>query len=152
MFVSWRYSPIFWPKFIARRRPEDGGSKHLWNDGKLILDYMVQYPRRQSPSYSPSGTWNLTKFIVIFSVPLGMLLWETAFNKPRIVPSVSFITSYLESSIGRKCKCTFDRSVLYKTQSDVCLFWCVFVCLYRGLEVLSIAARWNNIFHKCYYH
>jgi hypothetical protein len=33
--------------------PDDGGSKVLWNDGKLLPDYTALQPRRQSPSYSP---------------------------------------------------------------------------------------------------
>jgi hypothetical protein len=33
-------------------RPEDGGSKHLWNEGKLLPYCMVQQPRRQPSSYS----------------------------------------------------------------------------------------------------
>jgi hypothetical protein len=28
-----------------------GGSKHLWNVGQLLPDYMVQHPRRKSSSY-----------------------------------------------------------------------------------------------------
>jgi hypothetical protein len=31
-------------------RPDDGGSKHLWNVGKLIPDYTAQQPTRQSSS------------------------------------------------------------------------------------------------------
>jgi hypothetical protein len=34
-------------------RPDDAGSKHLWNVRKLLPDYMVQNPRRQPSSYSP---------------------------------------------------------------------------------------------------
>jgi hypothetical protein len=30
-----------------------GGSKHLWNDGKLLPDYTAQQPSRQPCSYSP---------------------------------------------------------------------------------------------------
>jgi hypothetical protein len=29
-------------------RPDDGGSKHLWSVGKLLLDYTAQHPRRQA--------------------------------------------------------------------------------------------------------
>jgi hypothetical protein len=32
--------------------PSYGGSKHLWNTGKLLLGYTVQYPRRQSSSHT----------------------------------------------------------------------------------------------------
>jgi hypothetical protein len=31
-------------------RPDDGGSKHLWNAGLLPRDHMVKYPRRLSSS------------------------------------------------------------------------------------------------------
>jgi hypothetical protein len=33
-------------------RPDDGGSKLLWNVGHLLPDFTVQHPRRQSSSYS----------------------------------------------------------------------------------------------------
>jgi hypothetical protein len=32
---------------------DDGGSKHLWNVGKLLPDYTAQQPGRQPSSYSP---------------------------------------------------------------------------------------------------
>jgi hypothetical protein len=31
--------------------PDDGGSKDLWNVGKILPDYMAQQPRRQPSSY-----------------------------------------------------------------------------------------------------
>jgi hypothetical protein len=34
----------------ATHRPSDGGSKHLWNVGKPLPDYMAQQPRRQPSS------------------------------------------------------------------------------------------------------
>jgi hypothetical protein len=34
-------------------RPDDGGSKYLWNVGKLLPDYTPLQPRRQPSSYSP---------------------------------------------------------------------------------------------------
>jgi hypothetical protein len=35
-------------------RPDDGGSKHLRNAGKLLLpDYTALQPKRQPSSYSP---------------------------------------------------------------------------------------------------
>jgi hypothetical protein len=30
--------------------PDDEGSKHLWNGGKLVPDYKAQQPRRQPSS------------------------------------------------------------------------------------------------------
>jgi hypothetical protein len=43
--------------------PEDGGSKHLWNVSQFLPDHTVQYPSRQSSSYSPlweteTSTWS----------------------------------------------------------------------------------------------
>jgi hypothetical protein len=38
-------------------RPDDGGSKDLWNDGKLLPDYTALQPRRQ-----PSSSYNLLEF------------------------------------------------------------------------------------------
>jgi hypothetical protein len=35
---------------IAAHRPDDGGSKDLWNVGKLLPDYTVLRPRRQQSS------------------------------------------------------------------------------------------------------
>jgi hypothetical protein len=34
-------------------RLDEGGSKLLWNIGKLLPDFTVQHPRKQSPSYPP---------------------------------------------------------------------------------------------------
>jgi hypothetical protein len=31
----------------TKHRPDDGGSKHLWNVDKLLPDYTVQQPRRR---------------------------------------------------------------------------------------------------------
>jgi hypothetical protein len=31
---------------MCENRPDDGGSKHLWNVGLVLRDYTAQYPRR----------------------------------------------------------------------------------------------------------
>jgi hypothetical protein len=41
-------------RFSGACCPDDGGRKHLCNVGKLLPYYMVQQPRRQPSSYSPS--------------------------------------------------------------------------------------------------
>jgi hypothetical protein len=38
--------------YCLHHQGNDGGSKHLWNIGKFLWDYMAQHPRRQSSSYS----------------------------------------------------------------------------------------------------
>jgi hypothetical protein len=40
------------PRMRLTYRPDDGGSKDLWNVGKLLLDHMALQPRRQ-----PSSTY-----------------------------------------------------------------------------------------------
>jgi hypothetical protein len=43
---------VFWV-VAPMSRPDDGGSKDLWNVGKLLPDYTVLQPRRQQSAYSP---------------------------------------------------------------------------------------------------
>jgi hypothetical protein len=42
------------PCCLQPHRPDDGGSKDLWNVGKLLPDYTALQPRRQPSSNSPS--------------------------------------------------------------------------------------------------
>jgi hypothetical protein len=48
--VSMKIS-VFW--VVAPHRPDDGGSKDLWNVVKLLPDYTVLQPRRQQSSVLP---------------------------------------------------------------------------------------------------
>jgi hypothetical protein len=64
--------------FIIRvMGPDDSGSKHHWNIGKLLPDYMVQQPRRQLSSYSllwePEISPNLK--LHVLKVEPTVLLW-----------------------------------------------------------------------------
>jgi hypothetical protein len=56
-------------------RPDDGGSKVLWNVGKLLPDYTALQPRRQPSSYSPPSEPQ-----ILLSKPLwggySSLRWE----------------------------------------------------------------------------
>jgi hypothetical protein len=38
---------------LHHHRPDDGGSKDLWNVSKLLPDYTALQPKRQPSSYSP---------------------------------------------------------------------------------------------------
>jgi hypothetical protein len=64
---------VFWVVALMNDRPDNGGSKDLWNVGKLLPDYTALQPRRQQSSYSPP--WepqillNELEF-VYFSAPL----------------------------------------------------------------------------------
>jgi hypothetical protein len=40
-------------EWVSIHRPDDGGSKDLWNDGKRLPYYTALQPRRQPSSYSP---------------------------------------------------------------------------------------------------
>jgi hypothetical protein len=59
-----------------RDRPDDGGSKDLWNVGKLLPDYTALQPRRQPSSYSPP--WEpqilLKHFLYYFLLPSQYIL------------------------------------------------------------------------------
>jgi hypothetical protein len=51
--VSWKLTDVSEVLTANQSDPIDDCSKHLWNVGQLPLDYMAQYARRLSPSYSP---------------------------------------------------------------------------------------------------
>jgi hypothetical protein len=56
----------FWvlaPCSLVDDCPDDGGSKHLRNVGKLLLDYMVQQPRRQ-PSTMITSSFQTFLFLI----------------------------------------------------------------------------------------
>jgi hypothetical protein len=58
---------VFWD--VAHGdRPDDGGSKGLWNVGKLLPDYTAQQPRRQLSSYSPPWEPEISLVLLFFSV------------------------------------------------------------------------------------
>jgi hypothetical protein len=50
MAVFWVVTPY---SMAEAHRHDDGGRKHLWNDGKLLLDYMAQQPGWKPSLYSP---------------------------------------------------------------------------------------------------
>jgi hypothetical protein len=52
----WREDWVIRRLELEEIRPDNGGSKYLWNVDKLLPDYMVLQPRRQ-----PSSRWR--KFI-----------------------------------------------------------------------------------------
>jgi hypothetical protein len=67
--VSWVVAPCS----QGDHRPDDGGSKYLWDVGKRLPDYMALQPRRQQSSYSQS--WEpqiLLKFKIISWIHLSI--------------------------------------------------------------------------------
>jgi hypothetical protein len=69
-------------------RPDDGGSKDLWNVGKLLPDYTALQPRRQQSSYSPP--WEP-------QILLWLTYWYTVFVS--LIICVSLFVSFLLSSL-----------------------------------------------------
>jgi hypothetical protein len=55
-------------------RPDDAGSKYLWNVGELVLDYTALQPRRQPSSYSPP--WEPQILQLLFLTPNFRLHWN----------------------------------------------------------------------------
>jgi hypothetical protein len=54
------------PRARLTHRPDDGGSKDLWNIGKLLSDYMAQYPRRVTFIPAAVRTRNRTYLVLEF--------------------------------------------------------------------------------------
>jgi hypothetical protein len=71
--------------YCLHHRPDDGGeggSKHLWNVGKLLSDYTAQQPRRQPSSFSQPyyileyKIRNASRFEVLTALKMSILvLW-----------------------------------------------------------------------------
>jgi hypothetical protein len=67
---------------VRFRCPDDGGSKHLWNVGKLLPDYTAQQPRRQA-------IFNAFLFVVKYNLRIGPLKdWKDGLVKK--IPEFGF--------------------------------------------------------------
>jgi hypothetical protein len=53
-------------KWLSSHRPDDGGSKHLWNIGKLLPDYTAQQPTKRPSSYSPPWESQISRTLTLF--------------------------------------------------------------------------------------
>jgi hypothetical protein len=62
------------PRVRLTHGPDDGGSKYLWNVGKLLPDCTAQHPRRQSSS---SGQWSIASYCRLIS--------DVIYNKMYII-------------------------------------------------------------------
>jgi hypothetical protein len=83
------FKPI--PHVQLTHRLDDGGSKDLWNTGKLLPDYTALQPRRQPSLYSPP--W---KFQILPSVNFRML----QFHMMNSGSSVSTVSDYTLDNQG----------------------------------------------------
>jgi hypothetical protein len=84
--------------FNKANRPDDAGSKHLWNVCQLLRDYTAQYPRRLSSSYSPplEPEISLQIWITLFKlVRRKSLMWRRRYKKVRFIKE-----SHLSGQVG----------------------------------------------------
>jgi hypothetical protein len=51
---AWRWQSSGMLRRVGDHRPDDGGSKHLWNISQFLPNYTTQHPKRQSFSYLSS--------------------------------------------------------------------------------------------------
>jgi hypothetical protein len=102
MAVSWLVAPCSLVEVYQRfrdDRPDYGGSKYLWNVGKLLLDYTALQPRRHLSS-------NLS---LVHNDPIVQLRWSNFFlpsgprrvflsdpraNKPLLAPLWKLIAKW----------------------------------------------------------
>jgi hypothetical protein len=71
MTVFWDVAPCSLVEVCRRfrgscslHRPDNGGTTHIWNDGKLLPDYTPQHYRRQvNFILAAVRTWNLTDML-----------------------------------------------------------------------------------------
>jgi hypothetical protein len=61
----------------VNHRPDDGGSKILWNIGKLTPDYTAQQPRRQPSSYSSPWEPEISQGMGWFCQAYGSDKWRS---------------------------------------------------------------------------
>jgi hypothetical protein len=54
--------------WVVTHRPDDGGSKDLWNVGKLLPDYTALQPRRKPSSYSPPWEPQILLIQLLFNI------------------------------------------------------------------------------------
>jgi hypothetical protein len=59
-----QYIAVFWVFASCNLvdRPDDGGSKYLWNADKRLPDYTAQQPRKQPSTYSPPWEPEISPF------------------------------------------------------------------------------------------
>jgi hypothetical protein len=72
---------VFWIEAPCSR-PDDGGSKYLWNVGKLLPGYKTQQPRRQPSSYSPPWEPQILLSRIWFSQVIKSVKWWVAAGHP----------------------------------------------------------------------
>jgi hypothetical protein len=60
---------------VVSHHPDDGGSKHLWNVGKLQTDYTAQHPRRQPSSYSSPWEPEISLWGCVCKLSDNRILW-----------------------------------------------------------------------------
>jgi hypothetical protein len=102
-------------------RPDNGGSKHLWNVGKLLPDYTTQHSRRQSsskralsaPPQSGRSIYlrhlTLNKYELRIWHYVTLFLYKLYYNRPLHTK-----TKYLLTAIRPFIKVTIRPILMYK--------------------------------------
>jgi hypothetical protein len=98
---------------------DDGGSKHLWNVGKLLPDYTAQQPRRQPSSYSPPWEFkNPTTFFrtIVLKYPTKCLRATRISQWHGHLLNVPWVTPRSDNTLARwqtdYCVRTYSTHVL----------------------------------------
>jgi hypothetical protein len=106
---------VFWDD-----RPDDGGSNHLWNVGKLLPDYTAQHPRRQS-IFLPATTWYL------IPSPAAMMR--------KVDPARGYI----------QIVHAYSRWQCRRTKCQPCNAGVSWTCEASGAGVLNLVQTWGHI-------
>jgi hypothetical protein len=95
MAVFWVVAPCSLVKFtevsevlaasIFRAISDDGGSKDLSNDGKLLPDYTALQPRRQPSSYSPPLEPQILLSLVMSFISFAFIQFSYFIKRGRFI-------------------------------------------------------------------
>jgi hypothetical protein len=140
--------------------PDDGGSKYLWNTGKLIPDYTAQHPRGQSSSDSLCWDFRFSRRRVWRAITLTMeavSTSETPVNfyqpTPCNIPEASRLRMHLVAEPNKTALDGKVRSVHHflpqfceprrhrRLIPDVCMLWVTYQRLLAGPR--SKGHLWN---------
>jgi hypothetical protein len=125
-FLYLKTIPRMWPT----HRPDDGGSKDLWNAGKLLPYYMALQPRRQPSSIKNS---NHIRNIVTF---LRYSIFEQRNFWPTDVSNVSEQKSMTDKlSLGNILHLLAQQCFWEQIKCSGPLFTIIYILLYPVLEV-----------------
>jgi hypothetical protein len=132
-------------RLLWNHRPDEGGSKHLWNVGQLLPDYTAQYPRRLLPSYSPP----LEPEISIVTLACRGDPWVTGAEPHRNLQSTpsNSANSTAESQV---CEISFDSERLESGKNGRIILKSVFWIRIFFVVTPCKSCRWLQTFRGMY--